>query len=198
MITNSEIRQTQGSCTEVIQTHATPQHSSDHLSEIEFLIDMIRGVDSENNLPNWHAEIGSLYIRTHNFMEAEKHYDISFRQLPQNRSKGISDMVHTDLYCDHCKTFPIRGFRYRCGSCNVDDDDGYDLRGRCFVCRSDLHDAEHLFIQIPRTTSYLIYIGLDIILSMIFLLSPIHVIFRYGRWVRNDPSRIRVCCGMTL
>ena len=155
MITRSGLPKMQGSCAEEIETDPNLQYSSDNLlPEIEFLIHQLRAVNSENNLPNWHAQIGSLYLQSHNFMEAEKHYDISCRQIPHNHGKAISDIVHTYDNCDHCKTFPIQGFRYRCGSCTMDslDDDGYDLCRSCFICHSELHDVDHRFIQIPMET----------------------------------------------
>ena len=61
------------------------------------------------------------------------------QELTDRRKSGLA---HLDTHCQHCKTSPIYGVRYRCGHC---------LQDVCAKCESQqLHAADHVLIKIPR------------------------------------------------
>nr|ACO15675.1 Sequestosome-1 [Caligus clemensi] len=60
---------------------------------------------------------------------------------PDKNKLGGSDIVHCGVICDACNV-EIRGFRYKCLSCN-----DYDL---CSKCEAQGKHDEHRFIRIPR------------------------------------------------
>ena len=48
--------------------------------------------------------------------------------------------IHHGVSCDGCGVAPIRGLRFKCGSCS-----DYDLCRTCYRHRSNIHDTEHSF-----------------------------------------------------
>jgi hypothetical protein len=58
--------------------------------------------------------------------------------------------VHENVTCDGCRTFPVRGVRYRCSMCA-----DYDLCERCIVPEhASPHKAGHLFLRIDAPTDF--------------------------------------------
>ena len=48
--------------------------------------------------------------------------------------------IHHGVVCDGCAASPIRGLRFKCGTCS-----DYDLCRTCYRQRQDIHDTEHSF-----------------------------------------------------
>ncbi|XP_063448006.1 uncharacterized protein LOC134727555 [Mytilus trossulus] len=57
-----------------------------------------------------------------------------------------SEVKHTNVTCDECYTYPLRGIRWKCLHC-----DSYDL---CTVCyMADEHNVSHIFSRIQSEDS---------------------------------------------
>ncbi len=80
--------------------------------------------------------------------------NVGNRCIPVNIPAPDPVLIHADVTCDQCGSFPIQGIRYRCSMCP-----NYDLCENCLLVHENnqkklfsFHDVTHLFIRVasPR------------------------------------------------
>lgn len=68
----------------------------------------------------------------------------SDQQLQQLQLPLFYPPKHVNVFCDRCKTNPINGTRFKCGTCS-----NYDLCKWCFDADHQ-HDETHIFLVIKK------------------------------------------------
>ena len=87
--------------------------------------------------------LANLYIKAGMTNEAIISFDIALKLHPRNaRITHILDVVHENA-CDNCTEGSIRGYRYKCLSC-----EDYDLCQKCFHMSPNPH-PNHGFLTLP-------------------------------------------------
>jgi hypothetical protein len=106
-------------------------------------------------IPNGHENhfnLGFRYRQRGQAALARDHYEAYFLQHPANQNLKVSEMSHYRFACGGCGINNIRGVMFMCSACSHVSGFylGFDLCKECYERRSGLHNAEHLFLQIPK------------------------------------------------